>query len=87
MKCADVGLQAVAAGVQGSLPQLRLRPRAADRFHAPICRPLERGLVGTDSYQALLQPVLPATIHRQNPILATVGAVSDPLGKRSSTML
>ncbi|KAM1032722.1 hypothetical protein ACFX15_029036 [Malus domestica] len=59
MECADAGLQAVAAGVQGSLPQLRLRPRATDRFHALICRPLERGLVGTDPHQALLQPVLP----------------------------
>ncbi|TQD71458.1 hypothetical protein C1H46_043012 [Malus baccata] len=77
MEWADAGLQAVAAGVQGSLPQLSLRPRAAvrpqaavrirgvvdsgvraaDRFHAPICRPLERRLVETDSYQALLRPV------------------------------
>ncbi|KAM1610213.1 hypothetical protein ACFX1Q_023075 [Malus domestica] len=87
MECTDAGLQAVAADVQGSMPQLRLRPRAADRFHAPVCRPLERGLVETDSHQALLQPVLPATVHRQNLIPATAGAMFDHPGKRSLTTL
>ncbi|KAM1265449.1 hypothetical protein TB2_034769 [Malus domestica] len=44
--------------------------------------PLERWLVETNSHQALLQLVLPATVHRQNPIPATTGAVSDPSGKK-----
>ncbi|KAM1544704.1 hypothetical protein ACFX10_045134 [Malus domestica] len=37
-----------------------------------------------DREGALLQPVLPATVHRQNPIPATTGAVSDPSGKKEA---
>ncbi|TQD88505.1 hypothetical protein C1H46_025925 [Malus baccata] len=71
MDWGDAGLQVVAAGVQGALPQLRLRPRAAvlvrtvvdpgvraaGRFHAPICRRLERWLAETDPHHAVLQSV------------------------------